>query len=632
MKTPCKSGLILLAGLAASLLLSFGGEGRARAADDLGEAKPFESLSESKPAMKAGRTDLAEGKPRFVLDKSKTVEAPDYVDLVFVASDRPVLVRLHLRNNGRPSSAGWDDYLRKLYAHLDRNGDGTLDKAEAERAPDIQFLQFHLQGSIGLPYRGLAGQMAQLDTNKDGKVSFVELSEFYRRGGMSSLQLSFNSNRAATEMVTNTLYKRLDKNKDTKLSAEEMTRAEAALQRLDLDENELLTVAELTPGGGDNSGVYYTQPYGETAGPNADMGFLEVKADNLEGVVRQVLTHYDKGKNGKLSRTESGLDKALFDALDSDRDGQLDAKEFAGFFHRDSDLELIGRMGKMQEKEGAVVDFLRKTGLPIVQPIRAEVFNPSKRPMLLATKVRRTDSSALGFSLGDARINLSVAEPQFTQNGFFPRQFFEQQFRNADTAKKGVLDRKQATSAQFLSQIFNLVDRDGDDKITEKELKAYLDMQTEGANSQLQATITDEGRSLFDVLDENGDGSLSIRELRTSWARMKPLAKSDRGLSRPDITRRLEVSLGQQLQRFRGSIVTRNMFPLGSGRSSGPLWFQKMDRNRDGDISPREFVGSEEDFRKLDADGDGLISSEEARQFEQRLSAEKLKKEKDKKD
>jgi hypothetical protein len=39
-----------------------------------------------------------------------------------------------------------------------------------------------------------------------------------------------------------------------------------------------------------------------------------------------------------------------------------------------------------------------------------------------------------------------------------------------------------------------------------------------------------------------------------------------------------------------------------------------MDRNNDGDVSPREFLGTEEQFRRLDADGDGLISAEEARQ------------------
>ena len=46
--------------------------------------------------------------------------------------------------------------------------------------------------------------------------------------------------------------------------------------------------------------------------------------------------------------------------------------------------------------------------------------------------------------------------------------------------------------------------------------------------------------------------------------------------------------------------------------TAGPLWFRKMDRNGDGDVSPREFLGTAEQFRRLDLDGDGLISVEEA--------------------
>ena len=37
-----------------------------------------------------------------------------------------------------------------------------------------------------------------------------------------------------------------------------------------------------------------------------------------------------------------------------------------------------------------------------------------------------------------------------------------------------------------------------------------------------------------------------------------------------------------------------------------------MDRNNDGDVSPSEFLASEEDFRMLDANQDGLISARSA--------------------
>ena len=45
---------------------------------------------------------------------------------------------------------------------------------------------------------------------------------------------------------------------------------------------------------------------------------------------------------------------------------------------------------------------------------------------------------------------------------------------------------------------------------------------------------------------------------------------------------------------------------------SGPEWFKRMDRNRDGDVSRREFPGPIPMFLSIDIDQDGLISLEVA--------------------
>ena len=61
----------------------------------------------------------------------------------------------------------------------------------------------------------------------------------------------------------------------------------------------------------------------------------------------------------------------------------------------------------------------------------------------------------------------------------------------------------------------------------------------------------------------------------------------------------------------------RNRRDAGRPRDAGtptptPIWFARMDRNRDGDVSRREFIGSREKFRSIDTNNDGFIEPGEA--------------------
>ena len=116
----------------------------------------------------------------------------------------------------------------------------------------------------------------------------------------------------------------------------------------------------------------------------------------------------------------------------------------------------------------------------------------------------------------------------------------------------------------------------------------------------------------LDLLDADHDGRLGLRELRTAWTRLAPWDQGKGYVTKGMLPYqyRLTLSHGRPAQAAPASFRPTE-FLRGVPRR-GPLWFRKMDRNGDGDVSPREWLGSAEDFKKIDTDGDGLISVEEA--------------------
>jgi hypothetical protein len=60
----------------------------------------------------------------------------------------------------------------------------------------------------------------------------------------------------------------------------------------------------------------------------------------------------------------------------------------------------------------------------------------------------------------------------------------------------------------------------------------------------------------------------------------------------------------------------RTVNPSAAPAVEAPAWFTRMDRNKDNDLTRAEFPGTDEQFLSLDADQDGLVSGQEAVEFE----------------
>lgn len=188
------------------------------------------------------------------------------------------------------------------------------------------------------------------------------------------------------------------------------------------------------------------------------------------------------------------------------------------------------------------------------------------------------------------------------------RRQLEAHFAAADLDADGKLTPKELDNPSFLSPrlILPWADRDGDGALTRSELKAWISLFQKLTRGAVMVTLLDHGQGLFEMLDADHDGWLSQRELRGAWNRLTQASCVTDGMIVP-----------AKLPRTLLACVSRGWprDPLATRPPRGPEWFRAMDRNGDGDVSAREWIGDPALFRQLDRDGDGLLSPEEAAQL-----------------
>jgi Ca2+-binding EF-hand superfamily protein len=521
-------------------------------------------------------------------------------DVIFLAENRPIFLRLHIQLGKTPFRAAWIDSVRTLHAYLDRNGDGTLTTDEADKAALATLVRFATGGATALP-------RAELDNHpKDGIITLDELADV--------LRTALGPFRVAVESLasgrTDALFGQLDADNDGKLTGPELAAAPGSLARLDLDDDELIDPIELEP---------FTNPLvmqeddmpGRRGRYAAVPPVIDIEPDQASlRPVRLLMKRYDIGKgesssipDNKLSRRELAIDPKAFASADADGDGALDTDELRRFLARVApDLEL--NISLSSDSTGSAS--IEVGGGPL----------GSSRALPAGVKIERLGAGDVEIAIDEAHLEIHVDDGNRAADN--AKQSLMRQFEAADQDNNGYLEKaklmKDKDHPSPLAGLFDLLDRDGDAKLYPKELDFFVDRQAAAAQSRMVLSTSDQGRAIFAILDSNRDRRLGIREVRGTVARVTSWDRNADGrVTAGEIPHHYQLILSRgQLAGLNPSVADRPMAAAPpSSVKRGPNWFQRMDRNRDGDISPREFLGSRAQFKRLDRDGDGLIDASE---------------------
>lgn len=563
-----------------------------------GEAAPARRLAAGRlqavqqaaqlPARAAGAAAVRLATPEGLLDRAE-VNPQDRIErFLLLTAGGPLIVQVSLTLDGAPFRVPREKLVDELLAAADTDGNGTPTWSEALANRKFGYGQFNIQ------FQGNDEQRKQLlryyDKNADGLVERSEarslLAQFFG-GPTFTLNPYFLTGQAAAAV-----FKLLDADGDGTISAEEAAAASPRLKSRDADDNDLVTQAEL---GGDPNQIYFQSVGANPAGAVPVAMLIGPAADPTQ--VFQAIEARYRGADGLLRGDDFSLAPSWLTSIDANQDGQFQAVEAAGLNTVPPHIELEANFGQTGDLPAGV------------------------RLKALAAELGDAEKIA---SAGDQRLSIHLlgVELTFAWNSQLPAYDFAASAKatitQLDADKNGYVEKSELKgNNQYYAQQFDNWDADGDGKLYAAEVEQAFDRQVAPMKSQISAAANREQDPLFTALDATGDGRVSLREMRAAASRLQTFdANGDGRLAAGEVPDRLTVNLSRggvvYAQPFRSAAGGYVAGQAGAASPPGPEWFQRMDRNGDGDVTLREFLGTSDQFDRLDADHDGLVDPQEA--------------------
>ncbi|HVX12870.1 MAG TPA: EF-hand domain-containing protein [Pirellulales bacterium] len=523
-------------------------------------------------AVAKANVDAARGRPAAVADPA---DAGDRRDVLLLLDGGPLHLRVHVSLASVSLAEARRQYVDRLIASLDANHDGKLSREEAGKSP---ILRVKSRPGAEKFLQGLGGPAILSSRDVDRTVERLGGEPVAYRQDLSSSKNDLE------------VFKLLDTDTNGLLDQKELDASSDLVLLKDDDGDECVSFEEFFPATQPDPNQMLVGLAMRTPPPTATVA--DIVRDAREPLLaRRLLAKYDRNRDLALSAAELNWSADRVAALDQDKNQKLNAQELAAIGGAVPDIDLSADL-KPSEAGGGTIGVLATTGQRLDGSERADYAKVAFSAAVVTFSHRNLDPIA------------SAVENAMRQ------------FNLLDVDANGYLERDEtAERIRFERGLFELMDADGDDKVFADEMKQYVAARSEPAATTCRVNVYDTGYGFFMALDANADGRVSVRELRHAPSALAQLDRDRRpGIGEKEPVRHFHIEFVRGSYQLFGPSeqLTAQTPAFQQRRQTGPIWFQRMDRNNDGDLTWNEFLGPREVFHRLDRDADGLVDPKEA--------------------